>query len=74
MPMLVTLNVSKYGSILDRFYINGKLALEKYNIDEHICIKGGLLRDLIKYAYFSSFLSLASLDCGFPMLSEKWAS
>ena len=35
---------------LDIFYINGKLMLEKPNTDEHICIKGGLIRDLIGYS------------------------
>ena len=34
----------------DRFYINGKLTLEKPIIDEHICIKSGLIRDLICYS------------------------
>ena len=33
-----------------RFYINGKLTLEKPIIDEHICIKSGLIRDLIGYS------------------------
>ena len=35
---------------LDRFYINGKLTLEYPNIDEHICLKGGLIRDRIGYS------------------------
>ena len=34
----------------DRFYINGKLTLEKTIIDEHICIKSGLIEDLIGYS------------------------
>ena len=34
----------------DRFYINGKSTLEKPIIDEHICIKSGLIRDLIGYS------------------------
>ena len=28
----------------------GKLTLQKPNTDEHICIKGGLIRDLIGYS------------------------
>ena len=49
-------NATKWNFIcsvynLDRFYINGKSTLEKPNIDEHnICIKGGLIRDLIGYS------------------------
>ena len=33
-----------------KHYIDGKLTLEKPIIDEHICIKGGLIRDLIGYS------------------------
>ena len=29
---------------------DGKLTLEKLNTDENICIKGGLIRDLIGYS------------------------
>ena len=38
--------------INDRFYtyIDGKLTLEKPIIDDHICIKSGLIRDLIGYS------------------------
>ena len=34
----------------NRFNLGGKSKLEKTNNDEHICIKGGLIRDLIGYS------------------------
>ena len=49
-------NVSRTWNLIcsvynfDRSYIDGKLTLEKPNTDEHICIKGGLIRDLIGFS------------------------